>query len=309
MWIWRAVGVTVAVLTIGVVLCPPLQARGLRYLHLGKTPAVDAGRGSDVPGPKAPPEKQVEERVRAWLLQNRWDLICPALQAAPPTPATDSIVLATSWTECLDRAGRPAEAWSFVKDWLERRGRSEPAEDLWVRYIHLTARLYQTTGQGRYWEVYRSFLQAPDRFVRYYAAFQLSYWPDPARRRLALPVFQEILTRETDPNLLARAQLAWLRVEPRSVPEVRPEKLRNLRRYVLIQFHNAEDAATVRLRLPLPWGVWWLQNDMSLPIDAETRNRLIRSLSEPASLPNSQVLLEIRDPKNRLSIEIVTPQP
>ena len=196
-----------------------------------------------------------------------------------------------------------------MKDWLERQDRSEPAEDLWVRYIHLTARLYQTTGQGRYWEVYQSFLRAPDRFVRYYAAFQLSYWPDPARRRFALPVLQEILTREADPNLLARAQLAWLRVAPRSVPEVRPEKFQNLRRYVLIQMRDVEDGAMVRLRLPLQWAVWWLQNDPSLPIDAETRNRLIQSLGGPASAPDSQVLLEVRDSKKWLSIEIVTPRP
>ncbi|GBC85599.1 hypothetical protein HRbin11_02049 [bacterium HR11] len=51
-------------------------------------------------------EKPVEEKVQAWLLQNRWDLICPALQASPPTPATASIVLASAWTDCLDRAGR-----------------------------------------------------------------------------------------------------------------------------------------------------------------------------------------------------------
>ncbi len=296
MRVQRALGVTVAVLTLGM--------------------AVGGGFGSDVRSQRASagtqtghPGQRIEERVQAWLLQDRWDLICPALQGSPPTPATASVVLASAWTDCQDRAGRLTEAWSFVKDWLERRGRSEPSEDLWVRYIHLTTRLYQTTGQAHYWATYRSFLQAPDRFVRYYAAFQLSYWSDPARRRSALPVLQEILSRETDPNLLARAQLAWLRVEPRSVPEVRPEKFQNLRRYVLIQVHDAEDAATVRLRLPLQWAAWWLQNDTSLPIDAETRHRLIRAFLEPTSLPDSQVLLEVRDPKNWLSIEIVTPRP
>ncbi|MCS7311650.1 MAG: hypothetical protein NZ742_01855 [Acidobacteria bacterium] len=286
----RTVGVTVAVLTIGL---------GVSRSHGLNVSAPQTGRL----------ERPTPEKVQAWLLQNRWDLICPALQASPPTPAMASAVVASAWTDCLDRAGRPAEAWSFVKDWLERRDRSEPTEDLWVRYVHLTAYLYQTTGQGRYWEVYQAFLRASDRFVRYYAAFQLSYWSDPARRRSALPVLREILTRETDPNLLARAQLAWLRIEPHSVPEVRAEKFRNLRRHVLVQMYDADDKATIRLRLPLQWAVWWFQQDTSLPIEAETRNRLIRLLSEPNSLSDSQVLLEVRDPKRWLSIEIVTPRP
>ncbi len=241
-----------------------------------------------------------------WLLNENWDRLCPWLEAHPPDPEVDSSQLAYGWYRCLERERRWEAAWKFLKHWLKERPRVDGQEELWVAYVDVTARMFQQTSKRFYWRIYRGLLGHHDRFVRYYAAFRLSYWPQAEFRAKALPVLREMLENEMDPNLLARAQLAWLRIRPGDVPHVAKERFNRLKAHILVEIHAKDGSENVRLRLPVDWAVWWLRHDDQLPIDEETRARIIERLqTELDKIRADKVLLEIREPDKDVIIRFI----
>ena len=241
-----------------------------------------------------------------WLLNEDWDHLCPWLEAHPPDPGADVSQLAYGWYRCLERRERWEEAWQFLKHWLKERPHVDGQEELWVAYVDVTARMFQQSSKRLYWRIYQEFLGHHDRFVRYYAAFRLSYWPQVAYRAKALPVLREMLENETDPNLLARAQLAWLRIRPGDIPHVAKERFNRLKAHILVEIHEKDELENIRLRLPVDWAVWWLRHDDQLPIDEETRARIIKRLqTELDKIRADKVLLEIREPDMEVIIRYI----
>ena len=66
----------------------------------------------------------------------------------------------------------------------------------------------------------RDALADPGKTVRYYAALQMSGL-DAEMGRLAVPVLQQILAQEKDPDLVDRAKLGLMRADPAALA-VRP---------------------------------------------------------------------------------------
>lgn len=81
--------------------------------------------------------------------------------------------------------------------------------------VGLAARLYKA-GAKQHLPVLRQGLEDPSRQVRYYAAFQLAGLgaPDAAA---AVPVLKEILARESDADLVERAKIYLIRLDPRAL--------------------------------------------------------------------------------------------
>jgi hypothetical protein len=84
--------------------------------------------------------------------------------------------------------------------------------------VGLAARLYKS-GRRQHLSVLKRALDASSKTVRYYAALQLSsLGAEPGA--LAIPALRGILQDEDDPDLLDRARLALLRVDPGSLAGV-----------------------------------------------------------------------------------------
>jgi hypothetical protein len=86
--------------------------------------------------------------------------------------------------------------------------------------VGLAAQLYKA-GQRQHLDVINAGLDDPARTVRYYAAFQLaSLGPDPGKR--ALPVLRRIIEEEKDEDLVDRAKLYLIKLDPQSLSRIAP---------------------------------------------------------------------------------------
>lgn len=89
------------------------------------------------------------------------------------------------------------------------------AEEARTSRIGLAARLYKA-GTRQHLPLLETALTDSSRTVRYFAALQLADL-GPEVGKQAVPVLQQILEKETDPDLRDRAKLGLLKVDPRSL--------------------------------------------------------------------------------------------
>jgi hypothetical protein len=144
-----------------------------------------------------------------------------------------------AWATLVDAKGPEAEAASF---WMarcsENLGESERALGEYNAYLNrrpadpalaqeartsrvgLAARLYKA-GEKGHLHFLKEALGDPSKTVRYYAAFQLGgLGPDVGQP--AVPVLKHILEEEKDEDLVERAKIYLLRLDPGALTRARP---------------------------------------------------------------------------------------
>jgi tetratricopeptide (TPR) repeat protein len=144
-----------------------------------------------------------------------------------------------AWATLVDAKGPEAEAASF---WMarcsENLGDSERALGEYNAYLNrrpadpalaqeartsrvgLAARLYKA-GEKGHLPILKEALGDPSKTVRYYAAFQLGgLGPDVGQP--AVPVLKHILEEEKDEDLVERAKIYLLRLDPGALTRARP---------------------------------------------------------------------------------------
>ncbi|MGM0467167.1 MAG: hypothetical protein ACQERH_12150, partial [Acidobacteriota bacterium] len=98
-----------------------------------------------------------------------------------------------------------------------------------------------------------------DRAVKYYAAFKLSYLSDERTARKGLPVLEEILDEERDPELRERAKLAVLRINPELLKNIEDEEYESKPKlFCLRVYKRGEKEASFSLNIP------WALADLAL---------------------------------------------
>lgn len=114
---------------------------------------------------------------------------------------------------CSEKLGEDERALREYAAYLAR-GPKDPTlvEEARTSRVSLAAQLYKE-GQTRHLDVLKGALASASPTVRYYAALEVAGL-GPEVGRLAIPVLKQILAHETDPDLVDRARLALLRVDP-----------------------------------------------------------------------------------------------
>ena len=140
-----------------------------------------------------------------------------------------------AWREILARSrGREADAAAYwVARCSEKLGEAEVAfkdydaflarrpvdrtlvEEARTSRVGLATRLYKA-GKTPYLSTLNEALSDPAKTVRYYAALQLASL-GPGVGDKAVPILREIVEREKDEDLVERAKLALLKVDPQSL--------------------------------------------------------------------------------------------
>jgi hypothetical protein len=140
-----------------------------------------------------------------------------AWQAVLETSRGGDADTAAYWiARCSEQLGEPDRALSEYTSFLARRpGDTTLAEEARIARIGIAARLYRE-GRHQHLSLVQQGLADRGRAVRYFAAFQLANL-GPDLGRPALPVLRRILTEEKDPDLVDRAKLALLKVDPSSL--------------------------------------------------------------------------------------------
>jgi hypothetical protein len=117
---------------------------------------------------------------------------------------------------CSENLGELDRAFEEYQAFLDRRPSDQAlAEEARTSRVGIAARLYKA-GKKRHLPVLQGALSDPSRTVRYYAALQLSAL-GPEAGRPAVPVLKKILEEERDQDLVERAKLGLLRIEPEAL--------------------------------------------------------------------------------------------
>ena len=117
--------------------------------------------------------------------------------------------------------GESERAFKEYGAFLARRPADKAlVEEARTNRVGLAAQLYKA-GQRQHLDLIYAGLDDPARTVRYYAAFQLaSLGPDPGKR--AIPVLRRIIEEERDEDLVDRAKLYLIKLDPQSLSRIAP---------------------------------------------------------------------------------------
>lgn len=125
--------------------------------------------------------------------------------------------LASLWVaRCSDGLGEHERALAEYSEYLARRpSDADLAEEARTSRIKLATKLYEA-GKRQYLPLLKEALSDRSKTVRYFAAFQLaSLGPDVGQP--AVPVLKKIIAEEKDDDLVERAKLRLLKVDPQAL--------------------------------------------------------------------------------------------
>jgi hypothetical protein len=122
---------------------------------------------------------------------------------------------------CSENLGESERALGEYNAYLNRRP-TDPAlaEEARTSRVGLAARLYKA-GEKGHLPILKEALGDPSKTVRYYAAFQLGGL-GPGVGQPAVPVLKRILEEEKDEDLVERAKIYLLRLDPGALTRARP---------------------------------------------------------------------------------------
>jgi tetratricopeptide (TPR) repeat protein len=212
-----------------------------------------------VVGLAAPAAAQREDRLstaKTLFFDNRYAEareIWRSLQASGD--AAEASAAAYWVARCSERLGERERALREYGEFLAARPRDPLlAEEAKTSRIGLAARLY-AEDRPEYLAILRRGLGDASRTVRYYAALQLGGL-GPEVGRPAIPVLKEIVAEESDPDLVDRARLRLLRLDPGALESGAPAARGSGRggaevRWVRLEIRSG-DSADPELSLSFP---------------------------------------------------------
>jgi tetratricopeptide (TPR) repeat protein len=178
-----------------------------------------------------------------------------AWQAVRASGRGPDVQAAQYWiARCSESLGESERALAEYGEYLASAPSDRTlAEEARTSRVALAVKLYRG-GKPAQLPVARDALSDPSRTVRYFAALQLASL-GPEAGRPAVPVLKEILAREKDPDLVDRAKLALLRVEPgalQAVPSPAPHRAGQQASWIRVRIYEKGDArAKVSINLPV----------------------------------------------------------
>jgi hypothetical protein len=151
-----------------------------------------------------------------------------------------------------DRDREAFEAWDvFLREARPGERNASLFEDAEVSLIDLGYKLHEKGEKGRLSAI-ADRLRSPNKVVRYYAAFKLSYVKDKSVSGLAVPILKGIIEDERDPELKDRARIALLRVDPSALREVAHGRSEARSRILRIQ---VLEAGKKKVDINIPWAL------------------------------------------------------
>jgi hypothetical protein len=183
-------------------------------------------------------DKKYDEARRAWS----------ALAAGRDKEAD----AAAYWVaRCSENLGELERAFREYGDYLARPLADRAlAEEARISRVGIAARLYKT-GQKQHLDLLEAALGDPSRTVRYYTALQMCGLGADVGRE-ALGVLKRIVADEKDDDLVDRARLCLLRVEPKALAPAPAPPSRGAVRFIRVRIYDrGSEAAKVSVNLPL----------------------------------------------------------
>ncbi len=157
--------------------------------------------------------------------------------------------------ECLSGLGdHEREALESYKEYVRFEG-AKPSlvEEAEGSIIDLAFSLYEKGNTAALREI-ESRLDAPNKTIRYYAAYKLSLVPDKAEAAKSVPFLEKIVRMEKDPELTDRARIALMRISPDSLKAVE-DRHPDTREPRMFHLRITQKGSKERVDLNLPWAL------------------------------------------------------
>jgi hypothetical protein len=203
-------------------------------------------------------DERLFEEAKVLIFDKSWESaqakLDELLARSPESPLKDQALFYRA--KCLgERKDRTREAFDAYESFLRsaRPGdrNATLVEDAQVSLIDLAFALYEG-GERAKLAAIEDRLESPNKVVRYYAGFKLSYVKDKSIARRSVAVLKGIVDEERDPELKDRARIALLRVDPDALRDVgdgrREARSRLLRIQVL-------EGGKKKVDINIPWAL------------------------------------------------------
>ncbi len=157
--------------------------------------------------------------------------------------------------KCLEeQEGKEVEAVEAYRKFLKIEDRKTSlAEESEISIIDLAYELYRKGKKSQLRDIERG-LTSPNKVVKYYAAFKLSYIKDKKTASKGIPVLKEILKREGDAELRDRAKIALLRVDPKALKDLEEERYERKATILKIRVYK-KGKKEPHVSINIPWGL------------------------------------------------------
>jgi hypothetical protein len=177
--------------------------------------------------PQASSDEKLFQEAKLLIFDKQWEAALDKLQEMMDTSAKSPYYSQAVFYkgECLSSIkGRERDALQAYKEYIQLRdANSSLVEKSEGSIIDLASTLYNKGDKPALKEI-EGRLGHPNRAIRYYAAYKLSLVPDKGIASRAVPVLEQIIRTEKDPELTDRARIALLRVSPESLKSVEDRK-------------------------------------------------------------------------------------
>ena len=227
-----------------------------RVKGIAGTLALAAVLAAALPAAAAAQESEKVRAAKALTLDRRyaearkaWEAVRASSKGAEAEAAAYWIARSSEGLQENDRALR--EYGEYLA--LPPKDRAL-AEEARTSRVTIAVRLHKAGQKDRAAKILKDALFDSSKTVRYYAALQMGGL-GPEAGKPAIPVLKKILAEETDPDLVDRAKLALLRLEPaalsREAPSARTSPARTARWMRVKIFKPGEPRPKVQINLPL----------------------------------------------------------
>jgi hypothetical protein len=203
-------------------------------------------------------DERLFEEAKILIFDKNWEAaqakLDSLLELFPGSPLKEPALFYRA--KCLgERKDRDLEAFeaydALLRDARPGDRNASLLEDAEVSLIDLAFGLYER-GERAKLAAIEDRLRSPNKVVRYYAAFKLSYVKDKGISGRAVPVLKGIIEDERDPELKDRARIALLRVDPGALRHVRDDRSDVRSRILRIQ---VLEAGKKKVDINIPWAL------------------------------------------------------
>jgi hypothetical protein len=161
-------------------------------------------------------------KAKALFFDRQYAEARAAWQAVLQTSRAPEADQAAFWiARASESLGEAERAFKEYGAFLARRPADKAlVEEARTNRVGLAAQLYKA-GQRQHLDVIYAGLDDPARTVQYYAAFQLASL-GPAAGKRAIPVLRRIIEEEQDEDLVDRAKVYLIKLDPQSLSRIAP---------------------------------------------------------------------------------------
>jgi tetratricopeptide (TPR) repeat protein len=213
-------------------------------------------------------DKDIFDRARLAYLDEKYDQALSQLdrliETFPGSTYYSQVLFYKG--KCYEKKKMPQRALDNFRECLVVSRDEFLKEQADISIIDMNFLLFEKTGNKKPLEEIIRYLKSRNEVVQYYAAMILSKAKDKTTASQAVPILKKIIAQESDQDLVDRAKLALMRIDPGLFKQ--PSRSQNLKNRVLVIKAVNKKTKIETFSLTIPFALFGLAMD-SLPDDAK----------------------------------------